>query len=379
MLFKAYKGRFKKESQTLYKMRVYIIGGGPIGSYTAYLLARQGYNVEVFEEHTTIGEPVQCTGIVTSALAETIKLDKEFIPNKITKTRIFSPDNSFIELSFPKGKENIVLDRAKFDRHIASMAKDVGVKFHLGSKFVGRRNNIIIIEGNMAGEHKADYIIGADGPTSKVAKSSGMFKKRKFWTGLQARVKLKNNNIVEFYPHIGSFAWVVPEDKETVRMGLLAKNNIKETFNDFLKKRLGNYTIIDQQAGLVPIYSSQIKTQKGNTFLVGDAACMVKATTGGGIVQGLKAAKALAYSIKNNKNYEKAWKKEIGKELWLSLMIRRCLDNFSDKDYNNLVSLFNKEKTSRILEEHDRDYPSKFLFKLLLAEPRLMLFARKLI
>tara|TARA_Y100000310_G_C20697643_1_gene826841 strand:- start:92 stop:1183 length:1092 start_codon:yes stop_codon:yes gene_type:complete len=363
-------------------MRVFIIGGGPVGSYTAYLLARQGYTVEVFEEHTIIGEPVQCTGIVTSALAETIKLDKEFILNKITKTRIFSPDNSFIELSFPKDKENIILDRAKFDRHIANMAKYAGVKFHLGSKFIGRKDNTIIVEGSMAGEHKADYIIGVDGPTSKVAKSIGIYNKqreRKFWAGLQARVKLKNNNIVEFYPHIGSFAWVVPEDKETVRIGLLAKNNIKEAFNNFLKKRLGNYTIIDQQAGLVPIYSSQIKTQKGDTFLVGDAAGMVKATTGGGIIQGLKAAKALAYSIKNNKNYEKAWRKEIGKELWLSLMIRRCLDRFSNKDYNNLVSLFNKEKTSRILEEHDRDYPSKFLFKLLLAEPRLMLFARKLI
>ena len=41
------------------------------------------------------------------------------------------------------------------------------------------------------------------------------------------------------------------------------------------------------------------KTKKDNIYLVGDAATQVKATTGGGIIQGLKAAQALTNSILN--------------------------------------------------------------------------------
>ena len=54
-----------------------IIGAGPIGSYTAYLLSKQGKDVSVFEDHKEIGLPVHCTGITTSVLKDIIK-----IPNK---------------------------------------------------------------------------------------------------------------------------------------------------------------------------------------------------------------------------------------------------------------------------------------------------------
>ena len=42
-----------------------IVGAGPAGSYLAYLLAKQGEKVIVLEEHSAVGSPVQCTGIVT--------------------------------------------------------------------------------------------------------------------------------------------------------------------------------------------------------------------------------------------------------------------------------------------------------------------------
>ena len=45
-----------------------IIGGGPIGAYTAYLLAKAGEQVRIFEEHNKIGKPVQCAGIVSKNL-----------------------------------------------------------------------------------------------------------------------------------------------------------------------------------------------------------------------------------------------------------------------------------------------------------------------
>ena len=69
---------------------VIIIGAGPAGCYAAYLLAKKGRDVSIFEEHSKIGLPVQCTGITTAQLKNIIELDRKFIINKIDTARIFS-------------------------------------------------------------------------------------------------------------------------------------------------------------------------------------------------------------------------------------------------------------------------------------------------
>jgi len=353
-----------------------IIGAGPAGNYLAYLLAKNNFDVCVFEEHKTIGLPVQCTGITTSYLGQLIELKKDFVINTINKARIFAPNNRFVDVRIDN---NIILDRTKFDQYLMEKSKKAGAKFFLNHRFLGYKNNIIKIQdinANMIKDIETDYLIGADGPLSDVAKSTGLKGKRDFLIGIQARVKLNNSNVVEFYPFIKEYAWVVPESKNIVRIGLTTRKNPKKALNDFVRKRLKKYDIIDMQAGLIPIYNPKLRTQKGNVFLVGDAATMVKATTGGGIIQGLIAAKALADSIINKKDYNKEWKKAIGRDLLMHLKMRKIMDKFSIKDWNYLIKLFNEEKPKKILENYDRDFPSKFLVKLALIEPRLLYFLK---
>jgi len=356
--------------------KISIIGAGPTGNYLAYLLAKNSFDVSVFEEHKTVGLPVQCTGITTSYLGKLVELKKDFVVNKVNKARIFSPDNKFIDV---KLNNNIILDRAKFDQYLMEKAKKAGAKFFLNHRFLNYKDNIIKVQNiksNMIKDIITDYLIGADGPLSDVAKSAGLKNKRDFLIGIQARVRLNNQNIVEFYPFIEDYAWVVPESKDIVRIGLATRKNPKKALNNFLRKRLKKYDIIDTQAGLIPIYNPKIRTQKGNVFLVGDAASMVKATTGGGIIQGLIAARALADSIVNKKNYNKEWKKTIGRDLLIHLKMRNIMNKFSTKDWDYLIELFNKEKIKKILASYDRDFPSRFLVKLVLTEPRLLYFLK---
>ena len=47
-------------------MKIAVIGAGPIGGYAASLFAKAGHQVSIYEEHATVGCPIQCTGLLTS-------------------------------------------------------------------------------------------------------------------------------------------------------------------------------------------------------------------------------------------------------------------------------------------------------------------------
>ena len=91
---------------------VTVIGAGPAGGFSAYLLAKAGMDVRVFEEHGTIGEPVACTGVITAdVMAQRLQLPKELIVNRVAKARIFAPNGQSVEI---KLKNDIIIKRAGF-------------------------------------------------------------------------------------------------------------------------------------------------------------------------------------------------------------------------------------------------------------------------
>jgi digeranylgeranylglycerophospholipid reductase len=361
-------------------MDISIIGAGPIGCYTAELLVRQGHRVDVYEDHATIGNPIQCTGLLTSSLHSVFKPQKEYTTNTTDYIDVFAPNGKKITI---KSKEYII-NRQLFDSYLAKKAEDAGAVIHTNSRFVKMKKNngkkSITIRNrkeNTTNEVKTDILIGADGANSTVAKILNPDRKRDYCIGIQARVQGKfnpdtytvyfNNNISP-----GFFAWIVPESLTTARVGLKGTNT---NFDTFLNKH--KFTKIEMQAGPIPVYNQYYRTERNKVFLVGDAATQVKATTAGGIIPGMKSAQCLAAAISNNDSYTKRWKKEIGRDLWLHSQIRRVLNKFSNTDWNSFISLMEQDKVKTILEQHDREQPWK-LMKALVKEPRLLQFMRYL-
>ena len=360
-----------------------VIGAGPAGSFAAYQLAKKGYDVKLFEEHHYIGKPVQCTGIVTDGIKEIFTPKKETIVNTIERVKVHTAKESCeIKLRRP----DIILDRTAFDQSIAHMAQDAGAEVLMGCRFTNlekKEKEIKIDIQHTKKNEKKSYgvtqLIGADGPNAQVAKSAGIFGDRVFYYGAQATIK-GNFDPQCYEVYLGNvcpnfFAWVVPENEHMARAGLATLEKPHQYFQSFLKK-LNSPTVCECQGGLIPLYDPKLKTEKENIFLVGDAALQVKATTGGGIIQGIMAAKALADAIEKNKSYESEWKKVLGKDLWLHLFIRRMMNKFSDQDYDYMLSLVKQQRVKNILESFDRDYPTRFLLKLGITEPRFASFAR---
>lgn len=367
-------------------MKITVIGAGPAGNYSAYLLAKQGHDVSVYEEQPVIGIPWACTGVITEdVFSRQFRLPDEIVATRIEKAHIIAPDKSEVEV---KLKNDIVVNRAAMDQHIASMAKGAGARYYVNHRFISLQQNgkvtATIRNKNLGSEVKveSDWLLGADGPRSEVAKAAGIFGERKFYIGLQVTAKMENDNAIRFYPSEKGIAWTVPESKNVVRAGIAAEKHANIYFDEFMTAAVGKdykERIIGHQAGPIPLYNPKLQTQKGKVLLAGDAAAMVKAPTLGGINQSLIAATAVAEAAATGKDYEKLWKAKMGRDLWLSLMMRKIMNRFSDKDYNKLIKIFGSDKNKKILESFDRDEPRKFAFKLLVQEPRLLLMSGKLL
>ncbi len=359
-------------------MQISIIGAGPAGSYAALLLAKQGHDVHVFEEHPGIGLPVQCTGIVTHALWDLIPKNTSIIRTELDKVKIHGPSATTL---FPL--HEFVLDRAELDKYIAQLAKDAGAQYHLGHKFAGFQGNSIKLHHQ--GKElvlPTDITIGADGPNSDVAKQAGIWTPRKVWGGIQATIQgqydPKMFDVFFGDEYSEFFAWVVPESRTVARVGIASQHKAREMFERIQKVFPGK--LLGWQSGPIPIYDKRIPVQnkEKTVFLVGDAAGFVKATTGGGIITGMISSKILVESLTKKKEYSKSLN-SLRKELALHRLIRRTLNTFSAKDYNRLISWMSNAKIQAILTDNPRDFPSRFIVKLFFAEPRFLLFVKNFI
>ena len=356
-----------------------IIGAGPAGAQAAYDLAKAGEQVHIFEDHHCVGEPVACTGLVTKTIHELLTKDEieSVLVNTLKGVDVIAPSGMSMRVPL----HEYVLDRAALDRMLIKKAVDAGAQLHINHRFVGREGMRIALRHK--GEpltHRADVIIGADGPLSEVAKATGIFGKRKFYVGLQATLKGTYNKDI-FTTWCGGiapdfFAWSVPETPTLSRVGLATMENTRHYFEAFLHKAGG--TVVAKQAGPIPFYDPALRASdpSQNTYLVGDAGGLAKATTGGGIITGMLSGSLLAECLLDDTNYENALA-PLRRELWIHMVLRRALNRFSDQDYERLVAVMGKDAVRAILMDHPREYPSKFLFKLLRAEPSLLRFAPK--
>lgn len=361
-------------------MNIAIIGAGPIGCYAGYLLAKNGHEVSIYENHAQIGLPIQCTGILTSDF-DSLKLPVEsFLVNTIDTIDICSPSH---KISI-KQKDYIVC-RNKFDNFFGDLAKKEGAKVHLNHSFQRKERKELVIKDSVNGVEKRispDAVIAADGPLSPTAKAYDLYHpERENYFGVQALVegKFELNTIKTYFgvsvcPEL--FAWVVPESENLARVGLGMRKNSRAYFDKFMKEQ--GFTVKEMQAGTIPVYHPAQKLHKDNCYLLGDAAGFVKATTLGGLVPGLKQAEILADCINNNKNYEKEVK-PIAKRLRLHLTVRRILDKFSDDDWDKLVSYINQPKVQKVFERYTRDNPVPLVTMALLKEPRFLRFAKYLV
>ena len=363
---------------------VCVVGASIAGNYLTYLLAKSNLQIVVIEEHEDIGLPFQCAGIISQKLGQLIKLPEEIVLNRVNTAKIFSPLGNFIKLS---GNEHpYVIDRIALDRlFYGKNKKATNVTYYLGEKFKSLKYSVengqkcVLIDTSKR-SIKAKMLIGCDGPLTSVGKHLKV--KNEVLYAAQIRIKGKfheNEAVMYFHPLWKQlFGWIVPEGNNIYRIGMASSKNVKECFHVYLKKLdIDINNKIDQQGGIIP-YGIMNKSAFMNVLLLGDAAGQVKATTGGGIVMLLTAARHASNCVKlsfeqNNfskrfikKHYENPCLRTIGKELKLHYVIRLILEKLTSKEFEIFFKIIKENKIEHIISLYgDMDFPKDLIFKLL--------------
>ncbi len=308
---------------------VVVIGAGPVGLYTAHLLEKMGYRILVVEEDWEIGKPLRCSGLISRNV-------KKFFPDienwSVIENRIdaavFHSRRS--ELILKKAKAAYVINRALFDKKISELVKS---EIRLGCK----ARKIHVTDGHVEietdeGIVKCDMVVACDGPGSLLRKGRTM-------KGLIAITNRRDDaSHVDLYFNKRSlgdgFFWRIPRGR-TTEYGVWGRH-VK--FSD-IEKFFGIKSY-EKFAGLIPIGPVK-KTYSERVLMIGSSAGQVKPWSGGGVIYGLTcaqlAAKTIEKAFRSNdfsetllSEYERQWKKKIGRQIKLGMVFRKFLEASND-------------------------------------------------
>jgi geranylgeranyl reductase family protein len=336
-----------------------IIGGGPAGLYAGTRLASAGFSVTVFEEHSVVGDPVHCTGVLAAEAFDEFNLSRRSLLNDLTTARFWSPAGH--QFSYSAGRvEAVVVDRRAFDQDLLERATGSGVSVEQGARVTSiliEKDGVTVRTGER--ESRGRVAILACGANYSLHRQVGLGMPRMFLHTAQVELPARRLGDVEL--HFGAeiapkgFGWAVPVVRggdRCARVGVMCESDALRYFKRFAARiapRWGIDTGGRPRQKILPL-APLSRTYRDRLLAIGDAAGLVKPTTGGGIYYSLLsaalAADVLADALPRDDlraerlaPYEYQWRSRLSAELQAQLKLRLIAHRMSDADIDELFEL----------------------------------------
>jgi geranylgeranyl reductase family protein len=338
-----------------------VIGGGPAGLFASLRLAQSGLRVTLLEEHHVVGDPVHCTGILARAAFDEFDLPSGVILNELTTARFISPSGLDV-LYRTRAIEAVAIDRVAFDAGLAERARVAGVDLRPRSRATGAHSFHDGVVVSVAGqdEVRARVCVLACGGRYALHRQLGLTIPSLFLHTAQRELPVERPDELEI--HFGSdvaprgFGWIVPIRRGNrcyARVGVMSEDR-SPTYFERMLARVGDRWGVGDVDGpprqkILPL-NRIARTYGDRLLVVGDAAGLVKPTTGGGIYYSLVSASIAAdvlteafedgdFSARRLEDYEQRWRASLEDELDAQLEFRTLAQRMSDEDIEGLFEL----------------------------------------
>src|SRR5688572_4423034 len=320
---------------------VVIVGGGPAGLYAGACLAAAGCRTALLEEHASVGEPVHCTGVLAADAFNEFNLSRGSLLNHLTTARFRCPAGHEVVYAGDL-VEAVAIDRGA--RVTGMQVDDAGVTVTTSST-----------------EYRARAGILACGANYALHRQVGFEMPQLFLHTAQIEVPAGRLGDVEL--HFGTeiapkgFGWVVPVARpreQCARVGVMCDADASLYFHRLAERITARWGItpsalVRPRQKILPL--APISRTYGDRLLaIGDAAGLVKPTTGGGIyyslVSGSLAADVLTGALADDDlgavrlaPYERQWRGRLADEFDAQLSLRQVAHRMTDEDIEQLFEL----------------------------------------
>jgi digeranylgeranylglycerophospholipid reductase len=380
---------------------VVVVGGGPVGSFTALKLAKLGAKVTVFEEHEAVGSPSHCAGHLSIRSLRNLglyPLPGKIVENTFSQANFYSPKGFKFSVNLAK-PVTCAVNRAAFDKHIADKAEVAGARFCLNSRVQSLLIENGVVKGvNVKQDDKAErftakIVVDAEGISSRILRQTALstLNREMLVYAVEAEVEnVKDGDLNAVEVFLGKayapgfYAWLMPRLDGTAKVGLATKTgNPKEFLQRLMlehpvaSKQLANAKITRIAFHPITLGGLISKAYSDGFLAVGDVASQVKPTTGGGVVFGLTcagiAAEVADEAVRRNdvssnflQMYQKRCVETLGFDFGVMLRIRRFLDSLSDEKLDEVLRFCARIGLNKTLENMEEiDFQGQALLKIL--------------
>lgn len=278
-----------------------IVGASFAGCACAIRAAQLGLKVRLIDRKSDVGTKLHTTGIIvcdainSNPFLQTIPAD---LTRRIETIRLFSPGLSEVVLRSP-GYYFLATDTPNLMRWLIAQAMAAGVEVRLGAAFTAAKTVADRIE---VADHAATrFLVGADGPQSKVARSFGLSEVRQFLYGVEhelADTTVADDNALYCFltrRHARGYIGWAFQGTHTVQIGTAVRYHTTDgkagalpQLNAFFDHVSPVLPLAGAQksavrAGLIPCGGLVDCFAAPRVLLVGDAAGLVSPVTAGGI------------------------------------------------------------------------------------------------
>jgi geranylgeranyl reductase family protein len=270
---------------------VLVVGLGPGGGAAAAAAAQAGARVLAIDRKKRVGEPVQCAEFIPMPLGRYAG-GAGVLQQRITGMKSILPSGAVKESPYT----GLMIDRAAFDRALATRAAGAGAELRLSWTLEGlepRQRVATVREGKRRREIVYRALIAADGPMSRVARILGLpaqrvVHSRQYMVPLLQPLHDTMIWLSPAYP--GGYAWLFPRG-ESANLGVGIdleycrdlRHPLDELHGQLAAAGVVGSEIRRRTGGAIPVGGMRERLAVGEILFVGDAAGLTHPITGAGI------------------------------------------------------------------------------------------------